>query len=292
MKYNRWYVAFFCMLFSCCMILHIDAREWRRARVMRTSPRVGLSITTYGGCHGYYDRFDDPWYRYRMRHSVWPWYRSGVVYQYGADDYDDVFVSEESEYERLAALIKVVEYEVDERSVLLFQIPAVEATYYKKGNKEYPGIAALHAASCLSRVSFSDIGQTRAVLEQGKEQVAKRLLATSVMQGSSYKHFLQRAVRSLKKEYKKQALSKREIVGNESDVKILNRLQGNRIQVERSALGSYDSLKALIHKIVKISKESESQSYCLPINKESTEWVAFHVETREDVVYMGIVRYW
>jgi hypothetical protein len=219
-------------------------------------------------------------------------YQSGVVYQYGADDYDDVLVSEEFAYERLAALIKVVEYEVNERSVLLFQIPAVEAVYYKKGHKEYPGIAALHAASCLSRVSFSDIGQTRAVLEQGKEQLAKRLLATPVMQGSSYKHFLQRAVRSLKKEYKKQVMSKREIIGNESDVKALNRLQGNRIQVERSALGSYDSLKTLVHTIVKISKDGEPQSYCLPLNKEATEWVALHVETREDVVYMGIVRYW
>jgi hypothetical protein len=280
------------MLFSWGMIVHINAREWRRARIVRTSPRVGLRITTYGGCHGYYDRFDDPWCRYRMRHSVWPWYQSGVVYQYGADDYDDVLVSEEFAYERLAALIKVVEYEVNERSVLLFQIPAVEAVYYKKGHKEYPGIAALHAASCLSRVSFSDIGQTRAVLEQGKEQLAKRLLATPVMQGSSYKHFLQRAVRSLKKEYKKQVMSKREIIGNESDVKALNRLQGNRIQVERSALGSYDSLKTLVHTIVKISKDGEPQSYCLPLNKEATEWVALHVETREDVVYMGIVRYW
>ena len=292
MKYSRWYVVFFCTLFSLGMILNIDARGWRRARVIRTSPRLGLSITTYGGCNGYYDRFDDPWCRYRMRHSVWPWYQSGVVYHYGSDDYDDLLVSEESAYERLAELMKVVQYEVKDISVLLFQIPAVEAMYYKKGSKEYPGIAAFHAASCLSRVSFSDIGQTRALLEQGKEQVAKRLLATSVMNGSAYKHFLQRAVRSIKKEYKKKGISKQEIIGHESDLKILNQLQGSRIKIEKADVGSYDSFKTLVDQIVKISKEGESQSYCLPVNQEASEWVALHVEKREDVVYMGIIRYW
>ncbi len=291
MKYKLRYVAFFCTLFSLGMILNIDARGWRRAGVVRSSPRFGLSIATYGSCNGYYDRFDDPWCRYRFRRSAWPWYQSGVVYYYGSDDYDDVLVSEESEYERLAALIKVVEYEVKDTVVLLFQIPPVEALYYKKGSKEYPGIAALHAVSCLSRVYFSDIGQTRALLEQGKEQVAKRLLATAVMNGLSYKHFLQRALRSLKKEYKKQGLAKQNILGNEYDVKILNALKGNKVNVERAAVGSYDSLKTLVDQIVKISKEGESQSYCLPINKEQSEWVALQVEKREDVVYMGIIRY-